>query len=61
MLPVQELRPHSLVTTTTVSRETRIETLFHPSYMPMILFGMVKNAAQRVLAAALDDLLHGLT
>jgi hypothetical protein len=29
--------------------------------MPMILFGMVKNAAQRVLAAALDDLLHGLT
>ena len=62
IMAVQEIHLHSLVITTTVSQETRTAALLTIIYTLMILFGMVKTAAQKVLAAAIsmDDFLHDL-
>jgi hypothetical protein len=60
IMEVQAVHPLLLVTTTTVSLETRTAALPATFYMLMILSGMAKGAAQRVLVAAMDDFLHGL-
>ena len=57
---VQAIHPRLLVTITTVSQETRTAALLTTFCKLMILFGMVNSAVQKVLAAAMDDLLHGL-
>ena len=60
IVAVQGIHLHSLVITTTVSQETRTAALLTISYMLMILFGMAKTAVQKVLAAVMEDFLHGL-
>ena len=60
IMAVKVTDPHLLVTITTVNQETGTAALLTTSCMLMIPFGMANSAVQKVLAVAVDDLLHGL-
>ena len=57
---VQAPHPPLLVTITIVNQEIQAPGPFPAFSMLVILFGMASSAVQRVLAAAMDEPLHGL-